>query len=228
MAAGRETAGGLLRCEQEFLVMREEKFWTDEKITALRELWASGMPTAEIGRELKVSKSAVVGKAHRLGLDTRPSPIAAPLDPDVIAKVKDLLQCGRTPKEVSIVTGVKHATATSIRWRMGLPKLPPQRTMARIVPRRPLVVRVQPAMPPIPTIHLLAPAKPVIPTPAPLTDPASIPRAGSCLWPMWGHRERPRFLADGGPDLCGAARCRGSYCDFHRRIAYTQVREQAA
>ena len=50
--------------------------WTDEKIDDLKMLWAKGLSTAEIGRELGVSKNAVVGKSHRLGLKPRPSPIA--------------------------------------------------------------------------------------------------------------------------------------------------------
>jgi len=50
--------------------------WTDEKIEDLKKLWAKGLSTAEIGRELGVSKNAVVGKSHRLGLKPRPSPIS--------------------------------------------------------------------------------------------------------------------------------------------------------
>jgi GcrA cell cycle regulator len=49
--------------------------WTDEVIERLRALWAEGHSTAEIGRRMGVSKNAVVGKAHRLGLTARPSPI---------------------------------------------------------------------------------------------------------------------------------------------------------
>ncbi len=49
--------------------------WTDEVIDRLRLLWAEGLSTAEIGRRLGVSKNAVVGKAHRLSLPPRPSPI---------------------------------------------------------------------------------------------------------------------------------------------------------
>ncbi|OYV34432.1 MAG: GcrA cell cycle regulator [Acidocella sp. 20-61-6] len=41
----------------------------------LRTLWADGLSTAEIGRRLNISKNAVVGKAHRLNLPPRPSPI---------------------------------------------------------------------------------------------------------------------------------------------------------
>ena len=49
--------------------------WTDEVIERLRTLWAEGHSTAEIGRRLGVSKNAIVGKAHRLDLTARPSPI---------------------------------------------------------------------------------------------------------------------------------------------------------
>ncbi len=49
--------------------------WTEETIARLRGLWAEGLSTAEIGRRLGVSKNAVVGKAHRLVLPPRPSPI---------------------------------------------------------------------------------------------------------------------------------------------------------
>jgi len=49
--------------------------WTEEAIAKLRALWAEGLSTAEIGRRLNISKNAVVGKAHRLSLPPRPSPI---------------------------------------------------------------------------------------------------------------------------------------------------------
>lgn len=49
--------------------------WTEDAITRLRGLWEEGHSTAEIGRRLGVSKNAVVGKAHRLSLSARPSPI---------------------------------------------------------------------------------------------------------------------------------------------------------
>jgi len=49
--------------------------WNAEAIDRLRALWAEGHSTAEIGRRMGVSKNAVVGKAHRLNLPARPSPI---------------------------------------------------------------------------------------------------------------------------------------------------------
>jgi GcrA cell cycle regulator len=49
--------------------------WSAEAIERLRALWAEGHSTAEIGRRMGISKNAVVGKAHRLNLPARPSPI---------------------------------------------------------------------------------------------------------------------------------------------------------
>jgi GcrA cell cycle regulator len=49
--------------------------WTDERIQELTRLWQEGHSASEIGRRLGVSKNAVVGKAHRLKLPSRPSPI---------------------------------------------------------------------------------------------------------------------------------------------------------
>ena len=49
--------------------------WNDENVTRLRELWNQGLPTAQIGKLLGFTKNAVVGKAHRIGLERRPSPI---------------------------------------------------------------------------------------------------------------------------------------------------------
>jgi GcrA cell cycle regulator len=44
----------------------------------LRDLWEEGVPTAEIGRRIGKSKNAVIGKARRLCLTARPSPIKPP------------------------------------------------------------------------------------------------------------------------------------------------------
>ncbi len=56
--------------------------WTDDIIARLKLLWSEGHSTAEIGRRLGVSKNAVVGKAHRLELPARPSPIRRGGDPE--------------------------------------------------------------------------------------------------------------------------------------------------
>jgi len=55
--------------------------WTDEDVATLRRLWATNLSTAEIGERLKTSKHAVVGKANRLGLAGRESPVKPSPEP---------------------------------------------------------------------------------------------------------------------------------------------------
>jgi GcrA cell cycle regulator len=49
--------------------------WTEERVAELMRLWEAGRSASEIGRMLGVSKNSVVGKAHRMKLKARPSPI---------------------------------------------------------------------------------------------------------------------------------------------------------
>ena len=50
--------------------------WTDERIDRLKTMWSDGATASQIAEELGgVSRNAVIGKAHRLGLDSRPSPV---------------------------------------------------------------------------------------------------------------------------------------------------------
>src|SRR5689334_1657357 len=50
--------------------------WTDERIERLKTMWANGATASQIADELGgVSRNAVIGKAHRLGLEQRPSPV---------------------------------------------------------------------------------------------------------------------------------------------------------
>ena len=50
--------------------------WTDERIDQLKSMWEKGMTASQIAEELGgVSRNAVIGKAHRLGLQARPSPV---------------------------------------------------------------------------------------------------------------------------------------------------------
>jgi GcrA cell cycle regulator len=59
--------------------------WTDERIETLRKMWEAGQTASQIAEELGgVSRNAVIGKAHRLALESRPSPVK-PNEPDKAA-----------------------------------------------------------------------------------------------------------------------------------------------
>ncbi len=56
--------------------------WTDERIEKLRKLWDEGLSASQIAAKLGegVTRNAVIGKAHRLSLKSRPSPVKKDTD----------------------------------------------------------------------------------------------------------------------------------------------------
>jgi len=51
--------------------------WTEDRIAILKAGWEGGMTASQIAEKLGegVTRNAVIGKAHRLGLESRPSPV---------------------------------------------------------------------------------------------------------------------------------------------------------
>ena len=72
--------------------------WTDERVETLKRMWAEGQSASQIAKELGgVTRNAVIGKVHRLGLSNRndeaeaapepkPAPVAAAPEPEPVAK----------------------------------------------------------------------------------------------------------------------------------------------
>lgn len=49
--------------------------WTDERVELLKKLWADGLSASQIAAEIgSVTRNAVIGKVHRLGLSGRVKP----------------------------------------------------------------------------------------------------------------------------------------------------------
>lgn len=49
--------------------------WTDERVVTLKRLWLEGLSASQIQRQLGgVTRNAVIGKVHRLGLSGRATP----------------------------------------------------------------------------------------------------------------------------------------------------------
>src|SRR6516225_4208902 len=49
--------------------------WTDERVETLKKLWLDGLSASQIAKQLGgVTRNAVIGKVHRLGLSGRATP----------------------------------------------------------------------------------------------------------------------------------------------------------
>jgi GcrA cell cycle regulator len=63
--------------------------WTDERVSALKKLWAEGHSASQIAKQLGgVTRNAVIGKVHRLGLSGRATPSRPVKRPPRLARPK--------------------------------------------------------------------------------------------------------------------------------------------
>ena len=173
--------------------------WNEETIALLRALWTEGHSTAEIGRRMGVSKNAVVGKAHRLNLSARPSPIRRG-------------EGGPVPRR-------------SAPRRVVGPTLPPLRVALASLPA---VSRAQagPGASAAPASRMEPEnTEPVPPAPRQALRPVAPARTGSlrpqpCCWPI-GEPGTKDFR------FCDAEAIGGKpYCAEHVQLAYVRVRDR--
>lgn len=197
--------------------------WSEEVITQLRALWADGLSTAEIGRRLGVTKNAIVGKAHRLDLAARPSPIRRDPDAEPARRAAVRRVEGPTlpplPSAGPGTAGAVPGTAQSV----ARPEAPiaPRPAAVQAPEPRPVAQVVRPAAPPPPR-PVMAPQRPVIaPPPRPVSAPIRPSgRVVTCCWPLGEPGTRDfRF--------CDAASEPGRpYCEEHVKVAYVRVRDR--
>ena len=188
--------------------------WNEDVIGRLRELWAEGHSTAEIGRRLGVSKNAIVGKAHRLELPARPSPIRRE-------------------------GGEQAAERRTAPRRVEGPTLPPLASSGETPePEQAIEPEISPVVAPV-EAPVLAPVVAVVPMPLPVLPKAPPPRpvqvaqprlqpvssrpygrSVTCCWPIGEPGTKTfRFCDDrsepGKP-----------YCEDHAKLAYVKVRDR--
>lgn len=73
--------------------------WTDERVELLKKLWADGLSASQIAAELgAITRNAVIGKVHRLGLSGRAkSPASATPRPRKARTHSQMLRVARPP-----------------------------------------------------------------------------------------------------------------------------------
>jgi GcrA cell cycle regulator len=197
--------------------------WTEERIAILTKMWEGGSTASQIAEELGgVSRNAVIGKAHRLGLKARPSPVKAN-EPKPEAKAK-LAEAKPAPKAAKPKPAAPPPPAPPSQAEpRAVPPIPSQPLPNPTQPL-PKIVSVGPGgflrqgpgdqqapIPPAPPRRLV-PAKP---SPE-IADKTSLLDLNDrvCRWPM-GHPGEPDF------HFCGEKVNPGfPYCVEHCGRAY--------
>ena len=189
--------------------------WTDERIERLKKMWSEGATASQIADELGgVSRNAVIGKAHRLGLDARPSPVKPGEE-----KEKKAASPAAKPARAD-QAGQRAAPAAAESAPAPSHVRTPQRPQSDNIQYRSIgpggFVRQGPGdtqapIPPAPPRRLV-PAKPS----AEVADKTSLLDLNDriCKWPL-GHPGEPDFHFCGQPANPGFP-----YCVQHCGVAY--------
>jgi hypothetical protein len=115
--------------------------WTPEAVAELKRLHKAGVKYGAIAKALGVSKNSISGKANRLGLDDRPSPVPAAAKPGgalsgeawrVRANMLRSALEGRTLVEAAKLLGWSHDLAKRVSARFGIKAHPAVIHAARV------------------------------------------------------------------------------------------------
>src|SRR5512146_2129090 len=81
--------------------------WNDERVELLKKLWADGLSASQIAKQLGgVTRNAVIGKVHRLGLSGR----ATPSKP-----ARSVFKAPRPSRPVSVPSGPRRMAEPVVR-----------------------------------------------------------------------------------------------------------------
>ena len=103
--------------------MERKSVWDQDKLDQLRHFWLEGLPITKIGLELNVSRNAIAGKAHRLGLPKRNSPISKSGEPR-INHSKTVSEENKKELPLKLLLRDVEWSRNACCWPFGDPKLP--------------------------------------------------------------------------------------------------------
>ena len=195
--------------------------WTEERIERLKKMWHDGATASQIADELGgVSRNAVIGKAHRLGLEQRPSPVKPGEEKELKKAASAAPAAAPAPKPAKAEASEAKSDAAAPAATPSQPAPPRQRLTPQEMQYRSIgpggFVRQGPGdqqapIPPAPPRRLV-PAKP---SPE-VADKTSLLELNDriCKWPI-GHPGEPDFHFCGEPANPGFP-----YCVAHCGVAY--------
>jgi GcrA cell cycle regulator len=179
--------------------------WNDERVELLKKMWSEGQSASQIAKELgNVTRNAVIGKVHRLGLSNRAG--AAPVKP---AEKVEAAPARPAPKVAETAVPAPEPRAEKV--------APQQQAAQPQVPARPKIVPAGQPLPPQPSANEISPEA--------LASVREVEKKAkritlmelterTCKWPI-GDPATDDFW------FCGLAVQPGKpYCDAHVGVAF--------
>lgn len=194
--------------------------WTDDRVETLKRMWGEGQSASQIAKELGgVTRNAVIGKVHRLGLSNRvegeEAAAAAPVPPapEPAPAAAAGAAAPATDRPARAVKAEPPAAATEPEAATAEPEPAPQPVFT---PRRPIVPAGQP-LPPQPSANEISPealasVREVEKRARKLTLMELTER--TCKWPI-GDPATDKFWFCGLPAQAGKP-----YCEAHVGVAF--------
>lgn len=128
--------------------------WTDDRVEVLKKMWTEGQSASQIAKELGgVTRNAVIGKVHRLGLSNRAAPGAAAAKPEPMAKAAPAKSAAKKPKVEKPAPEPKVEAAPE-------PKAAPApepETRIAVMPARAKIIPAGQPLPPQPSANEISP-----------------------------------------------------------------------
>jgi GcrA cell cycle regulator len=112
--------------------------WTEERVAELKKLWAEGHSASQIAKRLgSVTRNAVIGKVHRLGLSGRATPSRPVKRPPRLARPKPQVMPRQAPARAGVSQAALREPVTAL--AAPLPAIPEARIEPQLLPNGDMV-----------------------------------------------------------------------------------------
>ena len=190
--------------------------WTDERVEMLKQLWTEGLSASQIAEKLGgVSRNAVIGKVHRLKLESRVKSVSSAAPAPSPAAPQTVERPALQPRHAEVEMD---QTVVSPRFSPPPQHSAPQRSMPRTIGATAL------KMDPDEERELMEAQETVLTTGevVPIARKLTLVQLteSTCKWPV-GDPLKPDF------HFCGnSARDASPYCAYHAKLAFQPASER--
>ena len=185
--------------------------WTDDRVEVLKKLWVEGQSASQIAKELGgVTRNAVIGKVHRLGLSNRATSSSSSKSD---TKSKTSVKSMSDPKRVSNKTSTSKVTSANS----------PSEPRSNVTSLRRQIIPAGQPLPPQPSANEISPEA--------LARVSEIEKKSkrisllelterTCKWPV-GDPATEEFWFCGLPSQAGKP-----YCEAHVGVAFQPMSQR--